>query len=93
MATTASPRRGRAAKADAPAVTTPEGDNLALKVVPKRDGFRRAGYAFPGGDTVIPLADLTSEQYEQLTTEPMLVTQLIELPEPAEAATTTPEQP
>lgn len=51
-----------------------------LKVVPKRAGFRRAGYAFADGETVIPLADLSDKQYQQLTTEPMLVTYLVDLP-------------
>lgn len=51
-----------------------------LKVVPKRAGFRRAGYAFADGETVIPLSDLSDEQYRQLTTEPMLVTYLVDLP-------------
>lgn len=81
MATT---KTRKAAPAAAP-VQKPEG-NKALKVVPKRAGFRRAGYAFPDGETVIPLADLTDAQYEQLTTEPMLVTFLVDGEEaPAEA--------
>lgn len=58
----------------------------ALKVIPKRAGFRRAGYAFPDGETVIALADLSDKQYEQLTSEPMLVTFLVDLPD-ADAAT------
>ncbi|WP_241069557.1 HI1506-related protein [Achromobacter insuavis] len=79
---TAKPR-GRQATAK-PAVVKPDGAK-ALKVVPKVDGFRRAGRAF-AGQTVIPLSELTDEQYEQLTTEPQLVTMLIDLPgEPGEA--------
>ena len=50
-----------------------------LQVVSKRDGFRRAGRAWHGTSTV-PLDELTREQYEQLTTEPMLVTMLLEVP-------------
>lgn len=57
-----------------------------LKVVPKRAGFRRAGYAFPDGETVIPLEDITDDQYTQLIAEPMLITMLVDLPE-ADAAT------
>lgn len=57
-----------------------EGDKpKGLKVIPKRDGFRRAGFAFPDGGTVIPLSELSDEQYTQLTTEPMLVTVLVDL--------------
>ena len=68
------------------AVAKPVGDTpQALKVVPKRAGFRRAGYAFPDGETVIPLGDLTDQQYGQLTTEPMLVTFLVDLPDAATA--------
>ena len=73
---TAKPR-GRQATAK-PAVVKPDGAK-ALKVVPKTDGFRRAGRAF-AGETVIPLSELTDEQFEQLTTEPQLVTMWIDLP-------------
>jgi hypothetical protein len=81
----AAAKRAQAAKAAAAAapVTKPTADKAqGLKVVPKRTGFRRAGYAFddPAG-TVIPLADLDDEQYEALTTEPALVTHLVDLPE------------
>lgn len=73
---TAKPR-GRQAAAK-PAIVKPDGAK-ALKVIPKIDGFRRAGRAF-AGETVIPLSELTDEQFEQLTTEPQLVTMLIDLP-------------
>ncbi|CAN7437098.1 hypothetical protein LJR118_002869 [Acidovorax sp. LjRoot118] len=84
MATTkTTTKRGQAAKAPTAApVTKPTADKAqGLKVVPKRPGFRRAGYAFdnPEGD-VIPLADLDDQQYEALTTEPALVTHLVDLP-------------
>lgn len=69
------------AEADAAKVTKPEGsESQALKVIPKRAGFRRAGIAFPEGETVLPMNDLTDKQYEQLIKEPMLVTVLIDLP-------------
>ena len=72
----------RKAAAAATPATKPEGGDKpqALKVVPKRAGFRRAGYAFPDGETVIPLDELSEKQYAQLTTEPMLVTHLVDLP-------------
>lgn len=74
------------ASATAKAAAKPTGQMpQGLKVIPKRSGFRRAGYAFPDGETVIPLADITDEQYALLTTEPMLITQLVDLPEAAEA--------
>lgn len=81
---TTATKRGQAAKAPAAApVTKPTADKAqGLKVVPKRPGFRRAGYAFddPAG-SVIPLDDLADEQYAALTTEPALVTHLVDLPE------------
>lgn len=91
MATTKTPAK-RAAKAQAAApVTKPATDKpQGLKVVPKRAGFRRAGYGFddPNG-TVIPLDDLDDQQYEALTTEPALVTHLVDLP--AESADQAPD--
>ena len=82
MATNPNKNRAKAAPAAAP-LKKPEG-NKALKVVPKRAGFRRAGYVFPDGETVIPLKELTDEQYAQLTNEPMLVTFLVDAEEPTE---------
>lgn len=58
---------------------TPGDKPLGLKVCPKRAGFRRAGIVFGDGETVIPLSELSDVQYAQLTTEPMLVTMLVEL--------------
>lgn len=55
----------------------------ALQVIAKRDGFRRAGREWHG-TTTVPLDELTRQQIEQLTAEPMLVTQLVDAP--AEAA-------
>lgn len=74
------------ALATAKAAAKPTGDKpQGLKVVPKRAGFRRAGYAFPDGETVLALADITEEQYNLLVTEPMLVTFLVDLPGAATA--------
>ncbi len=82
MATAKNANRKAASSAAATPATKPEGGDKsqALKVVPKRAGFRRAGFAFPDGETVIPLDELTHTQYAQLTTEPMLVTHLVDLP-------------
>lgn len=44
-----------------------------LRVVAKRDGFRRAGFEFGSAPKEIPLADLTQEQLKALKAEPMLV--------------------
>jgi hypothetical protein len=67
--------------------TKPTGEKpQGLKVIPKHAGFRRAGYAFPDGETTIALADITEDQYNLLITEPKLITMLVDLPE-ADAAT------
>lgn len=70
------------------AAVKPTGDKpQGLKVVPKRPGFRRAGYAFPDGETIIPLSEITEDQYNALISEPVLVTMLVDLPaaDPAKA--------
>lgn len=64
-------------------VTKPDG-NKALKVIPRGERFRRAGFLFTG-ETIIPLTDLTDEQYNALTNEPALVTTLVDLPQAAAA--------
>jgi len=51
---------------------------LGLRVTSKRDGFRRAGYEW-NGSTVIPLADLSKDQVEQLKAESLLVVEEVEL--------------
>ena len=48
-------------------------------ILRKRDGFRRAGREWHG-TSFVPLDELNRRQYEQLTTEPLLVTQLMEVP-------------
>lgn len=50
-----------------------------LKVTARTDHFRRAGHVFTGEARVIPLADLTEEQAEQIKTEPMLVAQEVDI--------------
>ncbi len=56
-----------------------------LKVVSKRDGFRRAGYVFSGEGQTIPYADLTGDQIDMLKGDPMLIAIEVDLPkeEPA----------
>lgn len=50
-----------------------------LRVVTKRDGFRRAGIEW-SGTTVVPLSDLTDDQVEALKSEPMLVVDEVDVP-------------
>lgn len=61
------------------AVKTDGGTRQMLQVISKRDGFRRAGCEWHG-TTEVPLDELTEEQFEQLQTEPMLVTTLLDVP-------------
>ena len=56
------------------------GMRQVLQVISKRDGFRRAGREWHG-TTLVPLDELTREQYMQIGSEPMLVAQLMEVPE------------
>ena len=56
-----------------------EAEGKALRVVAKRDGFRRAGREWNGA-TVVPTSELSEEQYLQLTTDPMLDAILVDLP-------------
>ncbi|MBI2769996.1 MAG: hypothetical protein HYX47_10260 [Burkholderiales bacterium] len=67
----------------------PEGKGL--KVVPKRDGFRRAGHVFSGEGKTIPYAELTPNQVEMLKGEQSLVVIEVDLPkeEPAADAQTS----
>ena len=56
------------------------GMRQVLQVISKRDGFRRAGREWHG-TTIVPLSELSTKQYEQIDREPMLVAQLMEVPE------------
>jgi len=58
-----------------------------LKVVPKRDGWRRAGRAFSGDGQTIAYEDLTVGQVEQLKGDSMLVVSEVDLPKEPEKKT------
>lgn len=82
---TASKNKPAAAAAAKAALATATGDpspgmRRVLQVISKRDGFRRAGREWHG-TTLVPLDELTREQYEQIDREPLLVAQLMEVPE------------
>lgn len=61
----------------------------AVRVVAKRDGFRRAGRAWPASGAVVKRSEMTKKQLDELCAEPALVIQFTEIPaEPkAEAET------
>ena len=61
-----------------------EAEGKALRVVTKRDGFRRAGREWNGA-TVVPTSELDDQQYLQLTTDPMLDAILVDLPDESAA--------
>ena len=84
MATAKDSRAKVRTSAPAPKAKPKSDTPLVLVVTPKVSGFRRAGRAF-AGETRIPLDELSDEQYEQLTTEPMLVTYLAEAAPAADA--------
>lgn len=52
----------------------------ALSVQSSQQGFRRAGRAWSKEATVMPLAELTEEQIEQIKNEPMLTVDEVEIP-------------
>lgn len=89
---TANKNKTAAAAAAKPALAVSPGDpapgmRQVLQVISKRDGFRRAGREWHG-TTIVPLSELTREQYEQIDREPMLVAQLMEVPEEQAAEVT-----
>lgn len=53
--------------------------NKGLRVVTKREGFRRAGREWTG-TTVVPLSELTADQVEALKDEPMLIVDGVDVP-------------
>lgn len=63
------------------------GADRGLKVTSRPATFRRAGYNFSSEARVIPLDQLTEEQYDQITTETMLVAQEVDI-EPEQQAET-----
>ena len=77
------PQAAKAAASKSVAATAGQpapGMRQMLQVIAKRDGFRRAGREWHG-TTIVPLDELTREQYMQIGSEPMLVAQLMEVPE------------
>ena len=85
MATANKNKTAAAAAAAKAALATSPGDpapgmRQLLQVISKRDGFRRAGREWHG-TTFVPVQELTREQFEQIDREPMLVAQLMEVPE------------
>lgn len=76
---TAAAAAAKAAKVALPGEPAP-GMRQVLQVISKRDGFRRAGREWHG-TTLVPVQELTREQYMQIGSEPMLVAQLMEVPE------------
>lgn len=94
MATANKNKTAAAAAAAKTALATSPGDpapgtRQVLQVISKRDGFRRAGREWHG-TTLVPLDELDREKYEQITSEPMLVAQLMEVPEEQVAELTDP---
>jgi len=64
----------------------------ALKIIAKRNGFRRAGYEFSDTqETIIPTDDLKKDQIEALKSESNLLVSEIELSNKAAKADTDAE--
>lgn len=58
----------------------------ALRVVAKREGFRRIGRRFGGEPTDIPLTELKDDEIKALTSDPGLVCVETTVDAPEEAA-------
>lgn len=58
--------------------------NKGLKVTARPASFRRGGFTFTGEARVIPLSELTAAQVEQITSDPNLVSQLVDIAPPDE---------
>lgn len=68
--------------------TTPKAAGPAtrgLQVTSRTASFWRAGIQFTGEPRVVPLSELTDEQVEAITSEPMLVVHEVDIP-PADKA-------
>lgn len=66
-----------------PAAAGPE--TKGLRIVAKREGFRRAGHAFGSEPLTIPLSKLTPDEVEQLENDRMLVVVRVDIEPVAEA--------
>lgn len=62
-----------------------------LRVVARREGFRRAGFAFGAEPTDIPLDQLKKEQIAALKDEPQLLVTETEIEVPAADAADKPD--
>lgn len=84
MATKKTQPRRAPQGAAAPTTKPADAQGLILRVIAKRDGFRRAGRTFGSEPVDIALSELSDKDYAALTTEPMLVAYLGD-PDQAEA--------
>jgi len=69
------------------ATATPKKKIPALRVVAKREGFRRAGRRFGAEPQEIPLSELKKPEIEMLKNDPSLVTHEVEIEVEATAET------
>lgn len=54
----------------------------AIKIISKKDGFRRCGIAHPAASVIHPDGTFTAEQIKVLKTEPMLIVEEVKEPKP-----------
>jgi hypothetical protein len=80
------PRKNQQPKASAPKPAAAiaqeqnndQGDQESLIITSKVEGFRRAGRAWSKSPTTVLVSELSDEQIEQLTAEPMLEVAVVE---------------
>lgn len=56
-----------------------------IRIIAKRDGFRRCGMAHPETATLHPTDTFTPEQMQQLISDPMLLVDLVSVDEDGQA--------
>lgn len=74
-----SPAKGKAPEAAPPAPPKAK-PAPGIRIVAKRDGFRRCGIAWPKAGIDLPLAGIKKADLATLRTEPMLTVTDIEIP-------------
>jgi len=57
-----------------------------IRITAKKDGFRRGGLAHPARAVEYPAEKFSAGELEALRTEPMLVVQELDVPDPAAPA-------
>ncbi|MDZ4042909.1 MAG: HI1506-related protein [Eubacteriales bacterium] len=58
----------------------------AIKIISKKDGFRRCGVAHPAAPVIYPDGTFSKDQVKDLKAEPMLIVEEVKEPKPKAGA-------